>query len=156
MRPAEVSFALAPIPSLGNAARQWVTMLLTLLALLAFSPASAQPGNAPVQTVWRLLDYVAVDYGGAVSNGRIASAAEYAEMSEFSATIQRSIAALPPVPARARLLSEAQALRGLIAAKAAPETVAGRARALASDLLAASPVPLAPANAPDPARGATL
>ncbi len=156
MRPAEVAFALAPIPSLGNAARQWVTMLLTLLALLAFSPASAQPGNAPVQTVWRLLDYVAVDYGGAVSNGRIASAAEYAEMSEFSATIQRSIAALPPVPARARLLSEAQALRGLIAAKAAPETVAGRARALASDLLAAYPVPLAPANAPDPARGATL
>lgn len=55
MRPAEVAFALAPIPSLGNAARQWVTMLLTLLALLAFSPASAQPGNAPVQTVWRAL-----------------------------------------------------------------------------------------------------
>src|SRR3546814_16740773 len=43
-----------------------------------------------------------------------------------------------------------------MASKAAPEAVAQKARALASDLLAAYPVPLAPAKAPDPARGAAL
>lgn len=134
-------------------------MLATLLAItvgILLQPAAARAEAGEVQTVWRLLDYVAVDYDGAVENGRVTSASEYAEMTEFSATIRSSIATLPPSPARTRLLSEAEALQGSIAAKAQPETVAQRARALASNLLAAYPVPLAPAKAPDRARGAAL
>src|SRR3546814_6712814 len=77
-------------------------------------------------------------------------------MTEFSATIRTGIAALPSNPGRARLIAEAQGLEAAIASKAAPEAVAQKARALASDLLAAYPVPLAPAKAPDPARGAAL
>lgn len=119
-------------------------------------PAAARADAGEVQTVWRLLDYVAVDYAGAVSNGRVTSAAEYAEMTEFSATVRSSIANLPTKPERAPLIVEAKELQAAIATKAAPEAVAQKARGLASNLLAAYPVPLAPAKAPDPGRGAAL
>ena len=43
--------------------------LLSLLACFLVTPAfAAQPPD--VQTAWQLLDYMAVDYGGAVRDGR--------------------------------------------------------------------------------------
>jgi high-affinity iron transporter len=139
-----------------------VTVLFRFfLTLAAFGgvtlyPAAACAETGEVQTVWRLLDYVAVDYAGAVSNGRVTSTAEYAEMTEFSATIRSGLAALPANAERARLVAEAEGLQAAIGSKAAPDLVAQKARSLASDLLAAYPVPLAPAKSPDPARGAAL
>ena len=61
-------------------------MLRRLLACLGFvlafftlaAPAVAAPSD--VQTTWRLLDYVAVDYAGAVRGGKVISTSEYAEM----------------------------------------------------------------------------
>src|SRR3546814_16567669 len=53
-------------------------LAVLLLALIALQPARAS--EPEVQTIWRLLDYVAVDYPGAVSGGKIISPAEYAEM----------------------------------------------------------------------------
>ena len=49
-------------------------LLAALAALLIPAAAFAEPGD--VQTAWRLLDYMAVDYGGAVANGRIKSASD--------------------------------------------------------------------------------
>jgi high-affinity iron transporter len=46
-------------------------------------PRRHAPTIAAVQTTWRLLDYLAVDYPGAVRDGRIVSQAEYDEMREF-------------------------------------------------------------------------
>ena len=132
------------------------TIFLAAIAGMFLLPGAANAEATDVQTVWRLLDYVAVDYSGAVSNGRVTSQAEYAEMSEFSATIRTGIAALPPTANRASLIGEADRLKAIIAAKGAPPVVAESARKLASDLLAAYPVPLAPGQAPDPARGAAL
>ena len=55
--------------------------LLILFAILcAGVPASASAQANDVETAWRLLDYVAVDYGGAVRNGKVVSVTEYAEM----------------------------------------------------------------------------
>ena len=128
--------------------------LLILVALLI--PAAARADDAPVQIAWRLLDYLAVDYPGAVSGGRIVSQAEYAEMREFSASVSRRIAALPANPRRAALVSEARALEAAIEGKASPAEIERRAHALAGRLLAAYPVPLAPQAVPDLARGALL
>jgi high-affinity iron transporter len=126
---------------------------------LAGAPAAAKPPvetSAGVQTAWRLLDYVAVDYREAVRGGRVVNPAEYQEMTEFSASVARQIAALPADPARAGLVREAAALQRAIAAKAEPPTIAAAARRLAAGLLDAYPVPLAPARAPDSERGAAL
>jgi high-affinity iron transporter len=131
-------------------------MAVTPFAVIAAAPASAATTTEEVQTSWRLLDYIAVDYPGAVSGGRIVSQAEYQEMAEFSASVSQRLSALPANPKRAALVAEAQTLQRAVAAKAAALEIAARAHKLAADLLATYPVPLAPANVPDRARGAAL
>ncbi len=139
-------------------ARAIVPILLAFIALsLGLAPpAYAKASDDDVQTAWRLLDYVAVDYRGAVAGGQIKSATEYAEMAEFSATVETKITALPASANRGALIAEAKTFRALVAAKAAPDDVAQAARALGTHLLAAYPVPLAPTKAPDLSRGAAL
>ena len=130
-------------------------LLLCLLALACAASAAAQDASQ-VPTAWRLLDYIAVDYSGAVSGGKVVNQAEYAEMREFSASVHDKLEALPPNPAKPRLLSAGQSLRAAIDSKAASAKVAELARALASDLLRAYPVALGPGKAPDLARGMNL
>lgn len=132
---------------------------LLILTLLFFLPmrASASPAQQEtVQTTWRLLDYVAVDYAGAVRNGAVTSPSEYAEMREFTATAQRQIAALPPSAARSSLLIQGHALQQAVASKSSPEVIAAQAHKLGADLLKAYPVPLAPPSIPDLRRGEAL
>lgn len=137
-------------------------LVLRLLAVLGAvscalgASAIAHAETADVQTAWRLLDYMAVDYGGAVSDGKVKSASEYSEMTEFAASVSARLAALPPTAARAKLLDGATRLQAVVAAKGSASQVADLAHGLAAQLLKAYPVPLAPAKAPDFARGATL
>ena len=123
--------------------------LLLLLALVWPIAASAQSPQASAQTIWRLLDYVAVDYPGAIQDGQIVSQLEYDEMIEFSGSIRERMAALPAHADRRQLVDEAARLERLIAGKAAPAEVEQVARGLAGDLLSAYPVPVAPRAAPD-------
>jgi high-affinity iron transporter len=129
-------------------------ILLGLIVAAVSAPAAAASPDA--QIAWRLLDYLAVDYAGAVDGGKVVSASEYAEMREFSASVGERIAALPATPAKARLVARSATLQALIARKASPPEVAAEARGLAADLLAAYPVPLGPKQPPDLARGAAL
>ena len=118
---------------------------LVLGLLLAFS-GTARAQEPDVRTTWRLLDYIAVDYSAAVSNGQIADELEYKEMVEFSGAVAEQVTALPRSARRTALGREAVALRAAIAAKAPPEKVASVARELAAALLEAYPVPLAPSG----------
>jgi high-affinity iron transporter len=130
--------------------------LAAALALLSPGVSLAQESAPSAQVAWRLLDYLAVDYVGAVKDGRVLSASEYAEMKEFSAQVRTRIAALPPTKAQPQLKRQADDLAAAIDRKAAPAEVAERAHRLGSDLLVAYPTPLAPSKAPDLARGAAL
>ena len=131
--------------------------LLSLALLVAFVPAPAPAaGTADVQTTWQLLDYLAVDYGGAVRDGKVVSASEYAEMREFSASARDKIATLPANPAKAALVAEGKQFASLVDTKASPADVASAAHALGQHLLAAYPVPLGPKQAPDLDRGDRL
>ena len=151
----------APLGRLIHAAsvRLVALVLVVLLGLLApVSALQAAPRADPndVQTAWRLLDYVAVDYNGAVASGRIKSASEYAEMTEFAGSVSSRLAALPLKPERAALIAGAARLQDVIARKGSPHDVALLAHDLAADLLRAYPVPLAPSAPPNFGRGATL
>jgi high-affinity iron transporter len=134
--------------------RRLTPFLLCLFALVGASPAAAQ--QAEVQTTWRLLDYVAVDYREAVRDGRIVNDGEYKEMAEFTASVRQRLAALPDRPAKAKLLAGSAALQAAVARKAAPPEIEKQARSLAAELIAAYPVPLAPRRMPDLARGQAL
>lgn len=134
-------------------ARFWLSIALIAFGLAPIATAGAATG---VQTTWRLLDYIAVDYASAVSDGRVSNEFEYQEMVEFSRSVAERIAALPAGPKKADLSQEAAALQSAITAKTPSEDVARLARKLAADLLIAHPVPLAPAEAPDMSRAASL
>jgi high-affinity iron transporter len=132
--------------------------LLSAILILT-SVTAARVSAAPtedVQTTWRLLDYIAVDYAGAVKGGQVISAAEYAEMREFSASVADKVNALPANPAKPGLITGGSVLQRAIASKASPEDVAGLSRSLGQQLLAAYPVPLGPKQAPDLAQGVRL
>ncbi|HEU0134233.1 MAG TPA: FTR1 family protein [Allosphingosinicella sp.] len=129
-------------------------LILCLFAFLGAAPAAAQ--NADVQTTWRLLDYVAVDYREAVRDGRIVNDAEYKEMAEFTASVRQRLAALPDKPVKPRLVAGAAELQASVARKAAPPEIEKQARSLAAQLIGAYPVPLAPRRMPDLARGTAL
>lgn len=134
-----------------------VRSLLPLVLLIA-SPCSfaAEDTSAMVAQTWRLLDYVAADYAGAVSDGAVTSATEYAEMREFVATARTGVGSLPPSPQRAALEEQAEALVHAVDTKSAPNDVSARAHALADALLAMYPAATAPVQPPDLAAGATL
>lgn len=137
---------------IASALRALAMAVLILISV----PAAAQSQTAPAQTIWRLLDYIAVDYAAAVADGRIVNQAEYEEMVVFSTNAYQRLGQLPPTGAKGTLLADAKSLQAQIASKAPPETVATTARRLGQALLAAYPVPLAPEFPPNLQRAAQL
>ena len=135
-----------------------ISATVAALVLLAFFSAVSARAESPSaqETAWRLLDYLSVDYGGAVADGRVVSQSEYAEMVEFAGEIRTRLAALPPTPVRPSLIKQAEALQSAIGRKAPKSEVSALAKALERDLLATYPTPLAPAKEPDLVRGAAL
>lgn len=138
----------------------WCKYLLIILVCVAPLAARAVAPDTTAQDkakqVWQLLDYLAVDYGKAVSNGKVVTESEYMEMQEFASAAQRQLVALPETMDKARLLQQAETLRTAIGNKAAATVVAEQAHNLASGLLIAYPVSVAPDKAPDLQRGAQL
>lgn len=137
-------------------------MIARLLAFNFLFAATLAHGSvawadeAPVLTIWRLLDYVAIDYRGAVRGGVVISETEYAEMVEFVGSMKDRLDTLPSSSTKGGLQKQAVELQAAIGGKAAPELIAKMARALATDLIKAYPVPLAPTSVPDYVRGRTL
>jgi high-affinity iron transporter len=126
-----------------------------IIANLVLVPAT-RADNASVTTIWRLLDYMAVDYREAVRDGTIISASEYAEMVEFIGSVNERLGALPSSDAKPELQKQAIDLQAAIGRKAAPELVANLSRSLAADLIRAYQVPLVPTAVPDFSRGRAL
>lgn len=145
-----------PLPNAMSFLR---TLLFVLIGFLyAASPVMAQssPEQDKAKQIWQLLDYLAVDYGGAVKDGKVVSDPEYAEMQEFALSAERQLGELSANPAQKDLQQQATQLRSLIAEKSPAATVSTKARGLAGALLAAYPVPVSPSKAPDLKLGAKL
>lgn len=137
--------------------RWLVAGLLVWVVDATVTVTCAQPDNQPAAIAWRLLDYIGVDYDGAVPDGgRIVSQSEYDEMVEFAQQVHDRLKALPPTSKQASLVTRAETLQAAIARKAPPAEIAGLTKSLKDDLLSAYPVPLAPAKAPDLSRGAAF
>ena len=132
-------------------------LVVVLLALWVIGAGATAPApDEAVRQLWQLLDYVAVDYAGAVVNGAVVKPSEFSEMQEFSATARKRLEELPPVKGKETLLAQAEALQKAVADKSPATQVAGLAHTLADGVLLLYPIPIAPAKAPDLARGAAV
>ena len=100
------------------------------ICLMAGFAWATDPMNEARQA-WQLLDYIAVDYAGAVRNGQVVEPGEYAEMQEFAETVSAKIAVLPASPEQSKLKAQALQLKAKIADHADPHVVATAAHALA-------------------------
>jgi high-affinity iron transporter len=131
--------------------------LLALLLLAVATPlATPAFASGDPSALLQLVDYVGVDYAGAVSAGKVIDAGEYAEMRDFGARIVAGVATLDDGPARAALLGDARALAGLVAKKAPPAEVADLTQRMRDALMRAYPVAVTPRRPPDLARGRVL
>jgi high-affinity iron transporter len=142
-----------------NTMRMWTRCLS--MALVAFGWAASAQAQAPdaalgARQLWQLIDYVAVDYGGAVEHGKVASESEYAEMQDFTDNATKQIAALPAHPAKPAISAAIADLRGAVMGKAEAEEVKRLAHRANELLIAAYPIPVAPKALPNLAHGASL
>ncbi|MBL8277239.1 MAG: cytochrome c/FTR1 family iron permease [Pelomonas sp.] len=128
---------------------------LAVVAAFLFSGV-LQASEADVKRVWQILDYLAVDYAGAVQDGKVVSQSEYDEMKEFALTARTKITALEAKAEQAALVAQAAELEAAIAARADAGKVGTLSKALAKHLIAAYPVPLAPSTVPDVKLGAKV
>lgn len=140
--------------SLTKAVRHGAKVLAVFAAFLISGVSHAS--EADVKRVWQILDYLAVDYGGAVKDGKVVSQSEYDEMKEFVLTARTKIEGLEAKGEKAALIAQATELEAAIGARAEASKVGTLSRALAKHLVAAYPVPLAPSNIPDVRLGAKV
>ena len=138
--------------------RAWrfLSVLIVLMTSAAGAIAAEPDSAETARRAWQLLDYIGVDYAGAVQGGKILRQSEYEEMTEFAATAAQELDRLPDAPGRQDLQAQAAELRSMVLGKADAPAVAVKAHALASALLKAYPFPVSPARAPDLVRGAEL
>ena len=137
--------------------KKWLACYpLVAAALLLAAGAQAQE-TAPdtgAKQLWQLIDYVAVDYGGAVEHGKVVSEAEYAEMLDFTDNAATQIPALPAHASKAAIAAAIAELRAAVVAKADGAQVKRLAHQANGLLIAAYPIPVAPKALPNLARGA--
>lgn len=128
---------------------------LAAAAILLCTPASAADASAP-QTIVHILDYVSVDYSGAIEGGKVKSEDEYKEMLEFTTQVVEQIKALAATPQLSQLDAEARALAKLVSDKADAAQVSAAASKLRREVIAAYRLPVTPERPPDLARAKTL
>ncbi|MFC6189158.1 MULTISPECIES: cytochrome c/FTR1 family iron permease [Lysobacteraceae] len=132
------------------------SLFALLLGWAALLPVRAESPAANPRQTWQMLDYIAVDYAGAVQGGRVVAPSEYAEMQEFAGAVRTQLASLPATPKQPALLAQADRLAVAVATKAEPAQVAALARGLADDLLADYPIGAVPTSPPEPTRATAL
>lgn len=127
--------------------------LFPLTLLLATSTAvQAGTGDRLVQ----LVDYVGVDYSEAVSGGIIVNQGEYAEMVEFTAIIETSLASTVSPSAMSELQQQAHSLSQLIKNKAPTADVRALTRSMRAAIIRIFDLKITPEQAPDLRRGQAL
>ena len=135
--------------------KRTIVMLWCVLFCTTASAQSAESSDGAKQ-LWQLIDYVAVDYGGAIANGAVVSEGEYAEMLDFTENAQKQALLLPDHSSKSVLIASINQLREAVVNKADSFEVAKRAHAANAILVSGYPFPVAPKNIPDLAKGATL
>lgn len=120
--------------------------LFMALCCVLILPVQAAPQAEPIV---HMLDYMAVDYAGAVADGKIADEGEYTEMRDFAAQVITQLKTLEARPQQAALLADAQKLAEAVDAKAPAAQVAQQAIALRRGLVSAYNLVVAPKRAPD-------
>jgi high-affinity iron transporter len=103
-----------------------------------------------------LLDYLAHDYGGAVSNGKVISNGEYDEQKEFAAKIYELAQTLPELKNSPATFQKIVKLQSIINSLADAKDVTLAARDIQKDLITITKITLSPNDQPSFSNGKRL
>lgn len=131
-------------------------ILSTSISFAMTPPVGPVGSDSTTGQLWQMLEYIAVDYHGAVSEGQIRSSTEYAEMQEFAKSVCDRIESLPSSKEKSSLQALGLQLQMAVGQRADPAAVARQSRLLSSRLIQSYPLLLAPTSVPDLKRGAAL
>ncbi len=121
---------------------------------LSFAETKASDNGA--KQLWQLIDYIAVDYSGAVNDGAVISEAEYAEMLDFTNNAALQSQSLPANASKDAIASAIADLRAAVERKADAADVKRLAHIANTKLITAYPIPVAPTQAPSLSQGSKL
>lgn len=124
-----------------------LTLVILGVGLTAGPARAAEPD--PFAPILHALDYLGVDYPGAVQDGKVLDQGEYEEQLEFSTGVRTMIAGLPARPERAALEATAAGLVSAIRDKRPGEEVAAIAGDLRRRIIDLYEVRVAPRQMPD-------
>ncbi len=134
--------------------------LVLCLGAAQASESAGRPAERATQRVAQVVDYVAADYAGAVRDGQVIEASEYAEQQELLGAARKllpELAAAAPDPASLpTLATQLSAVEKAVADKASPETVQKLCRVVRETLKSAFALRMVPAAAVQADRGAAL
>ena len=117
-------------------------IFITLLLL-------SKPLQADTQQLLQLIDYVGVDYSGAVEDGRVVNSAEYAEMQDFAAGITQQLGDLPEHHVKSELIEQAQSLVLWVNQKEAAEKIRQLTAQMHHNIINAYEIVVVPRKQPD-------
>jgi len=117
-------------------------IFITLLLL-------SKPLQADTQQLLQLIDYVGVDYSGAVEDGRVVNSAEYAEMQDFAAGITQQLGDLPEHHVKSELIEQAQSLVLWVNQKEAAEKIRQLTAQMHHNIINAYEIVVVPRKLPD-------
>lgn len=135
---------------------RWLLVSLITAGWAASAAVADERTESDVRQIWQLLDYLAVDYAGAVKDGAVINPSEFNEMREFARTSKRKLTLLDPRPTQSALLADTDGLIAAVDARSDPSVVAHLARSLGQDLLVSYPIAAAPSTPPDLGRAKVL
>lgn len=125
-------------------------LLIGLLLLLSFSLHGAIESEEKSPRLLRhLLDYIAIDYSGAVANGKILSESEYQEQIEFMEAAIGAAKSLPELKDATDVNRDLTALKTLMERKGEPKEVALLARRIGNRVIQIAKIEVAPSHWPD-------
>ncbi len=122
------------------------------LFLMTFATSSL----ANTQQLLQLIDYVGVDYSGAVIDGQVANPSEYDEMLDFSAGISQQLADLPAHEIKAELITDAQTLASWVKQKDSGEKIRRLTSQMHQKIISAYQIMVVPRKQPDLAKAEQL
>ncbi len=108
-----------------------------------------RPLQADTQQLLQLIDYVGVDYSGAVEDGRVVNSAEYAEMQDFVAGITQQLGDLAEHDVKSELIVQSQSLALWVQQKESPEKIRQLTARMHHNIISAYEIVVVPRKQPD-------
>jgi len=109
----------------------------------------SKPLLANTQQLLQLIDYVGVDYSGAVEDARVVNEAEYAEMLDFTAGISQQLVDLPEHSVKTELISQTKTLALWVQQKEPAEKIRQLTSQMHNNIINAYNIVVVPRKQPD-------